>query len=181
MVLLSASLLLAQTMDMGDYVYFNNDGDLNVLVEAGVAVRSLDSPYVLFVLSMGMDANKHANIDRDSITLIHEGKEYKMPDLKTFRSEYKNENRDWRVYQKLGYEQTVFSGMNTYQYNSTFDFFPLRNQYGISTDSGSISGTIGLRTKVYFKNPGFEVEDKFIIQVKDRDNPEIVTNVVVIF
>ncbi len=35
-----------------------------------------------------------------------------------------------------------------------------------------------LRTKVYFKNPGSEKGDTFIIQVKDRKNPQVVTNVV---
>lgn len=176
----AASLLGAQTIDLGQFAYLNNDGPLNVLVEAGIAANYLDSPYVLFILHMGMDANQHASIDRDSITLIYKGKEFKMPDLKEFRKNYNQERRDFRVYTKMGDEPYISAGMNTYQYNPEFDFFPLRHETSRSTDSGSLSSTIGLRTKVYFKNPGFEPGDKFIIQVKDRKNPAVVTNVVIV-
>ena len=179
-MVLGTSLLAAQTLDMGQNTFLNKDGPLNVLVEAGVAASYLDSPYAFFILRMGMDANRYGAIDRNSITLIYKGQEYKMPSLKEFRKNYNQERRDMRAYQRLPEEPLIMAGMNTLQYNSSFDFFPLRNERGKSTDSGSISASIGLRTRVYFKNPGFEPGDRFIIQVKDRKDPEVVTNVVVI-
>ena len=136
--------------------------------------------YVFFVLHMGMDANQHGSIDRAGITLIYKGNEYKMPELKEFRQNYNQERRDMRVYRNMGEEPWISAGMNTYQYNPEFDFFPMRHESSRSTDRGSLSSTIGLRTKVYFKNPGFEPGDKFIIQVKDRKNPAVVTNVVIV-
>jgi hypothetical protein len=180
LMVLSAPLLSAQTIDLGQFAFLNNDGPLNVLVEAGIAANYLDSPYSFFVLHMGMDANQHGSIDRDSITLIYKGSEHKMPGLREFRKNYNQERRDMRVYLKMGEEPWISAGMNTYQYNPAFDFFPMRHESSRSTDRGSLSSTIGIRTKVYFKNPGFEPGDKFIIQVKDRKNPAVVTNVVVV-
>ena len=177
---LAASLAATQTIDLGQFAFLNNEGPLNVLVEAGIAANYLDSPYSFFVLHLGMDANRHGTIDRGSITLIYKGKEYKMPELREFRRNYNQERRDIRVYRKMGEEPWISAGMNTYQYNPEFDFFPLRHESSRSTERGSLSSTIGIRTKVYFKNPGFEPGDRFIIQVQDSKNPAVVTNVVVV-
>jgi hypothetical protein len=40
-----------------------------------------------------------------------------------------------------------------------------------------MTGSIGFRTKCYFKNPGFQPGDKLIIKVRDKKKPDIASEV----
>ena len=168
-----AMLLPAQTIDLGSNVFFNNEGAINIAADAGIASRYLDSPYVMFVLYMGVDEKVAATIRRDDVILVYQDKEYKMPSIKELRANYNQDNRDQSVYDQLGKETLVLSEMRIYRFQWDYDFFPARNQNIRVTDEGDMRNIIGFKTKVYFKNPGFKKGDALVIKVKDKKDPEI--------
>ncbi|NOR15923.1 MAG: hypothetical protein GQ544_09470 [Candidatus Aminicenantes bacterium] len=172
-IALTCSLSTAQTFNLGQNVFFNEEGVINLAVDAAVAVRNLDSPYVMFMLFMGADEGAIANISRDNILLVHNNQTYKMPSFKEFRKNYNKDNLDLNLYKRLGKDSLILSKMRWYRFQTAYDFFPARGQNVRITDEGEIVGREGFQTKAYFKNPGFKAGDKIIIKVIDTKNSEI--------
>lgn len=164
--------LMTQTTDMGRGVFVNMEGPINILADAGLVERYLESDYVMVMLFLLTDPNIDANINRDTVWVMYNNEPIKMPVLSEFREAYQNENRDARVYDRMGKDQLIQSQLSGYRINWDFDFFPLRSQ-AKSTDRASLSATVITKTKLYIKNPGFKVGDRFLIAVRDIDNPDL--------
>jgi len=167
------SLPLAQTYDLGQNVFFNEEGAINLAVDAAVAVRNLDSPYVMFMLFMGADRGVIANVSRDNVLLEHNNQAYKMPTFKELRENYKQDTLDLSLYRKLGKDSLILSQMRYYRFQTAYDFFPARGQNVRITDEGEVAVREGFQTKLYFKNPGFKSGDTIIIKVLDTKYNEI--------
>lgn len=167
-------LAFTQTMDLGQNVFVNNEGDIVVCIDAGVAVRKMDKPYVMFMAYMGAKGNGNYTVNRDDVVLVYKGQEYKMPSFEEWREEYRGANNDIELYARLGKESLIQSQMRYWRYPWNYDFFPALGRGPQLTGQVSMGANLGARTKLYFKNPGFQEGDEFVIKVSDRDNPEVV-------
>lgn len=165
--------LMAASLDLGNSVFFSDEGPINVAADAGVAVRNLDSPYVMFVLYLSADADISANINRKDVVLVYKDKEYRMPSLAEFRKSYKSDSRDIEMYNRLGKEPLALSDMRFFRFNVFNDFFPDRSSGKIPAENGFVGSFYGFKSHVYFKNPGFEPGEKVLIKVSDAKDPGV--------
>jgi hypothetical protein len=169
----AAILSPVQTQDMGQGVFFSDQGAVIMAVDAVVANRKLDKPYVMFMVYMGASGNASVTVRREDVTMIHNGQEYKMPTVKEFNSSYNGGQNDWTLYERSGKESLILSRMRYWRYQSGTDFFPLLSRNIMAVGEGSMAGDLGFRTRLYFKNPGFKRGDEIVIQVRDHSNPEV--------
>ncbi|MDH4271692.1 MAG: hypothetical protein OEW18_06925 [Candidatus Aminicenantes bacterium] len=174
LILVASSVTYPQTIDLGQNVFFNNEGPIVVCIDAAVAVRKLDKPYIMFMVFMGAKGNGNFSVHRDDVVMVYKGQEYRMPSLEEWRKEHKGANNDIELYARLGKESLALSQMRFWRYQWNYDFFPVLGKGPLPSDQVSMSGSLGSRTKVYFKNPGFQKGDEFVIKVTDHNNPEIV-------
>jgi hypothetical protein len=174
-VLATGLLLSAQTIYVGQHVYYNGEGVVNIAADASMAVQRLDQNYVPFVLFMGTDEKGSVHIPRENVVLVYRDQEYYMPALKDFRKEYSYDNRDARQYRNFyaGIESLVATQMRYYTFNWQDEFFPSRSSGRLALDQASLTGSIGFTTFAYFKNPGLQFGDTVVIKVFDKDNPDI--------
>ena len=179
-VLALAATVSAQTTELGQNVFTSSQGEIVLTIDAALAVRRLDSPYVMFMAFMVTHGPKNISVDRDDVTMTYNGQEYKMPSLKEWRTQYKSGLGDMTLYGRLGKETLVLSQLANYQFPSDQDFFPVLGRGPLPIDRGSMASQVGFRTKLYFKNPGFKAGDQITISVIDKDDPEIVGSCAVI-
>ncbi len=179
--LLVAATAVPQTQDLGQGVFFNNQGAILIAVDAGVAIRKIDSPYVMFRAYMGAAGDENIVLDRADVVMIYKDVEYKMPAFKDFQKAYSARRNDLTLYQSLGKESLALSPMRNFRFPEAGDFFPVPGQTGPSlTNQGSMAGTMGFKTTLYFKNPGFKSGDQIVIKVTDKKKPELMGAVAVI-
>lgn len=171
--LLLAGVLSADTIYFGNNVYYNDEGPINLAVDAREAVRLMDSPYVMFMLYMTADKSVSAHINRSNVVLVYKGKEYHMPSLSDLRKEYHGGARDMELYWRLGMENIVFSDLRNFYFNLTGDFFPPQQTGDLPWNQGFVNDNYGFRTNSYFKNPGFKPGDVVTIKVRDEKDPNI--------
>lgn len=171
--LLLCALLSAETVYLGNNIYYDDAGAINLAADARVAVSALDSPYVMFVLYMTADKDVSATVDRKDVVLIYKGKEYAMPSVTDLRKHHPAYARDIEQYWRLGLENLSFSELRHYYFNLKGDFFPPQRTKDLPWDQGSVVGNYGFRTNVYFKNPGFKPGDVVVIMVRDEKNQDI--------
>ncbi|MEN6310995.1 MAG: hypothetical protein ABFD80_05605, partial [Acidobacteriota bacterium] len=75
----------------------------------------------------------------------------------------------------------IASWMRLYRFPEQGDFFPSMSfNASMPTNEGSMSGYLGFVAKCYFKNPGFEKGDQFLIRVTAKNNPSLVSEVEVV-
>ena len=172
-VILFLGIAQAQTIDLGQHIFFNNENEIVLCVDAALVVRKLDSPYVMFMVFMGSKSERNISVHRDDVVMVYKGQEYKMPSVEEWRKEYSGANNDINLYNRLGKESLATSQMRFWQYKWDYDYFPILGAGPLPSDQLSMSGSLGARTKVYFKNPGFQKGDELVIKVKDQKNPEI--------
>jgi hypothetical protein len=165
--------LLPQTEKLGENVYYNGEGIINLAVDATVAVYDLDKAYVPFLLFMGTDAKSKAKIHRDGVSLLFNKNLYHMPDIREFRKNYKGESRDMKIYAQFGKTNLVSPKMHHLRFQKEYDFFPQRTESTLLIDETEITGLIGFATWIYFANPGFKVGDSVVIKVVDKENQDI--------
>jgi len=165
--------IFAQSLDLGNSIFYNGEGDINLLVDARVAVQNMDSPYVMFVLYMSTDDNVSDKVKREDVVLIHGDKEYNMPSVSELRENYRGDIKDYNFYSRLPLDVVALSEMRFFQFDFSLDFFPVRSSGRIPVDQGYMSGRFGFKSTVYFKNPGFKKGDLIGIKVKDEKDPEI--------
>jgi hypothetical protein len=170
----------AQTTELGQNVFTSSVGEIILTIDAGVAVRRLDSPYVVFMAFMVTKGGVDAAVDRNDVTLTWNGQEFHMPSLNEWRKNYRGAQADLTLYRSLGHDTLVLSNLSTYKFPWNQDFFPILGRGPLPTDVGSMSDSIGFRTKLYFKNPGFKRGDQIVIAVKDKKNPNITGSCAVI-
>ncbi len=176
---LSASVF-AQTTDLGQHVFTSSQGEINLTIDAALAVRKLNSPYVMFMAFMVARGGQSYVVSRDDVTMTYNGQEYKMPTLKEWRDNYKGAQGDQVLYSRLGKATLVLSHLSQYEFPYDQDFFPILGRGPLPTDQGSMAGMVGFRTKLYFKNPGFKPGDQIVITVRDKNDPEITGSCAVI-
>ncbi len=179
-VLALSATVFAQTIELGQSVFTSNQGVIGLTIDAALAVRKLDSPYVMFMAFMVITGGRSAVVGRDEVTMTYNGQEYKMPSLKEWRDQYRGANGDATLYPRLGKETLVLSHLSNYDFPSDQDFFPILGRGPLPTDQGSMAGMVGFRTKLYFKNPGFKRGDQIIISLKDKNDPEVTGSCAVI-
>jgi len=173
-VMLVLGAAYTQTVDLGQNLFFNNEGEIVICVDAALTVRKLDSPYAMFMVFMGSKSNSSASVHRDDVVMVYKGQEYKMPSIEEWRKEYRGAGNDIDFYTRLGKESLAQSQMRFWEYRWDYDFFPVLGKGPLPSDQVSMSGNLGARTKFYFKNPGFQKGDELVIKVRDHKNPEII-------
>jgi len=168
-----------QTQDLGNGAFANEKGPILMAVDATQAIVDMKSPYSLFILYLAAkDQNKDYLVARNDVTMVYNGTEYKMPSVKELREKYSGEIRDVDLYSRLAAGGLVSSWIRVYDFSRRTDFFPaFRPGAPIPVDEGSMTGSIGFRTKCYFKNPGFQKGDTLTIKVRDKKKPEITSEV----
>ena len=179
-VLALSATAFGQTTDLGQSVFSSNQGEIVMTIDAALAVRKLDSPYVMFMAYLVVMGGQSVTVHRDDVTMTYNGQEYKMPSLKEWRDKYNGAQGDITFYNRMGKETLVLSHLREYDFPWDQDFFPVLGPGPLPTDQGSMAGMVGFRTKLYFKNPGFKKGDQIVISVKDRKDPEIVGSCAVI-
>ena len=179
---LLGSAAFAQTKDHGLGAYSNDTGAIKLAVDAAVASRELDSPYVMFVVFMAAnDKGPGLVVGREDVALVHRGREYRMPTLRSLRRDYGGVIRDIALYRHLGKEGIASSWVRFYRFPYDSDFFPpLAPRARLKMDEGSMAGFHGVVTKCYFKNPGFKKGDTVVIRVAAKNAPHVRGEVAVI-
>ena len=182
LAILLCAAAYGQTEDLGLGAFSNEHGPILLAVDAALVDFQLNSPYVMFVMYMAAkNQNQDIVVSRDTITMVYNGKEYKMPTLKELRDNYKGEIHDVDFYRHLGKEGIISSWMRFYNFPQRADFFPpLTMRSPIAADEGSMYSFTGFRTKVYFKNPGFKKGDKVTFKVWDKKDPNIISTIDVV-
>ena len=179
-VLAMSPAVFGQTTDLGQSVFTSNQGDIDLTIDAALAARKLDSPYIMFMAFMVVRQDQSIVVDRNDVTMTYKGQEYKMPSLKEWRDVYKGSQGDLTLYNRLGKETLVLSHLSNYDFPWDQDFFPILGRGPLPTDQGSMAGMVGFRTTLYFKNPGFKKGDQLVITVRDKNNPDVVGSCAVI-
>jgi hypothetical protein len=181
-LLLSVAVAYPQTKDLGMGAFENEHGPILLAVDAALVDFQMNSPYVMFVMYMAAkNQNQDIVVSRDTITMVYNGKEYKMPTLKELRDNYKGEIHDIDFYRHLGKEGIIATWARLYNFPQRADFFPpLTMRSGVAVDEGSMYSFTGFRTKVYFKNPGFKKGDKVTFKVWDKKDPNIISTIDVV-
>jgi hypothetical protein len=185
-VLLLCTVIYAQekpaTEDLGLGAFANERGPILLAVDAALVDFQLNSPYVMFVFYLASkNPSKDIVVSRDTITMVYQGQDYKMPTVKELRSNYKGEIHDIDFYRHLGKEGIIASWMRFYNFPQRADFFPALTMGGtLAVDEGSMYSFTGFRTKVYFKNPGFKKGDRVTFKVWDKKDPNIASQIDVV-
>src|SRR5512138_2955656 len=161
-LLLCAAVAFPQSKDLGMGAFENDRGPILLAVDAALADFQINAPYVMFVMYMASkDQNKDIVVGRNSIVMVYNGQDYKMPSVKELRDNYKGEIHDIDFYRHLGKEGIISTWARFYNFPQRDDFFPaLTMRSGVAVDQGSMYSFTGFRTKLYFKNPGFKKGDK---------------------
>jgi hypothetical protein len=182
LVLLLCAAAYGQTEDLGMGAFASERGPILLAVDAALVDFQLNSPYVMFVIYLAAkDLNKDIVVGRDTIVMVYQGKEYKMPTFKELRDNYRGEIHDVDFYRHLGKEGIIAAWVRFYNFPQRADFFPPLTMGGtLAVDQGSMYGFTGFRTKAYFKNPGFKKGDKVTFKVWDKKNPNITGQVDVV-
>jgi len=180
-LLVLVAVAYPQTEDLGMGAFSNEKGPIKLAVDAGLVNLELKAPYIMLVVYMaaGKD-NQNIVVGRDGIVMIYKGQEYKMPSLEELRKNYGGEIRDVTLYRHLGKEGIIASWMRFYDFPIQGQFFPplgLNSQ--LPRDEGSMYNVAGFRTMCYFKNPGFQRGDTFVLRVTAKNKPELVSEVTV--
>jgi hypothetical protein len=181
-LLLCAAAAYPQTKDLGLGAFENEHGPILLAVDAALVDFQLKSPYVMFVMYMASkESNQEIVVGRDTVAMIYKGQTYMMPTVKELRENYQGEIHDIDFYRHLGKEGIIASWARFYNFPHEGDFFPpltMRSQ--VAVDQGSMYSFTGFRTKVYFKNPGFQKGDKVTFKVWDKKDPKISSSIDVV-
>lgn len=180
-ILVMISSGFAQTENLGIGAFANENGPILMAVEAGLAVKQLDRPYLMFVLYMAAKNIRQAiTVSRDDVVLVYNGRELHLPTVKEFRGNYTGQNRDLDFYQHLGKEGIISSWIRAYQFPLKDDFFAPALGAGLTVNQGYLYNFVGFKTLCYFKNPGFKRGDTVTIKVKDKKDPALTGEVDVV-
>jgi hypothetical protein len=173
LLLLIFSVAYPRTEDLGMGAFSSTDGTILMTVDAALVNRSLDNPYVMFVLYVGAK-DKPVTISRKDVVMVYKGQDYVLPSVKEVRENYRGGIRDLEFYGRLGKEGVIASWVRHVRFPERANFFPpLSQESELAVDSGSAVNNTGFMTPLYFKNPGFAKGDRLIIKVRDRKNPEL--------
>jgi hypothetical protein len=171
----------AQTVDLGMGAFSSSEGAIDLVVDASLVNHKINSPYIMFMAYMGTQGELNIDVTRDTVVMVYNGQEYKMPSIQELRKNYNAQKNDINLYERLGQEAVILSQARFIQFMEGTDFFPvLGAQTTIPTSVATLSKTIGSRTKLYFKNPGLKKGDTLLIKVWGSNNPALKGEVEVI-
>jgi hypothetical protein len=181
LLLFVAATAVPQTLSLGQGIFYNSEGAILIAVDAGVAIRKINSPYVMFRAFMAATGGEDIAVDRADVVMIYKDAEYRMPVYKEFQKAYSARQSDLNMYRNLGKESLALSPMRNFRFPSSSDFFPVFGETSARlTNEGSMAGNIGFMTTLYFKNPGFKKGDTLVIKVSDKKRPELMGAVAVV-
>jgi len=181
LVLFVCAAAYPQTEQLGEGMYYSGAGDILIGVDVTIAVKKITSPYVMFMAFMAAQKDKSLTVKREDVTMIYKGQEYKMPALKEIEKAYKGEKEDAGLYRRLGKELLLFDKLRYYRFPYQSEFFPTPGAGpGVWVDEGNMVSLDGFKTKLYFKNPGFQKGDQLTIRVVDSKHPDSQGEVTVI-
>jgi len=165
------------TIDLGMGAFANSSGPILLTVDSALVTRTLGNPYVMFYAYMASkDSNRKISVAAKDIIIRYNGKDLSLPTVRELRSNYGGINRDYSLYGQLGKEAVIASWVRMYQFPTRPNFFPPTDMStDIAVDTGSMFGFYGFDTPLYLKNPGFAKGDKMTFVVKDRKNPDIIS------
>ena len=170
-LLVIVAVAYPETESLGMGAFANTDGAILVAVDAALVNRTLDNPYVMFVLYVAAK-NEPITIARNDVVMIHNGREYPLPSVRELRGNYGGGLRDLDLYGRLGKEGLNASWVRLYRFPDQLNFFPpLSWNSELAVERASAYNYIGFQTALYFKNPGFSKGDKVLIKVRDHKNP----------
>ncbi len=174
-VLVLSAAAYPQTENLGMGSFSNESGAILMTVDASLANRIVNSPYVMFYAFLGSkDHGQPITIAAKDVVMVYKGQEYPMPSLKELRAKYSGEIRDLDFYRRLGKEAVAGSWVRMYQFPENSNFFPTLTQAAeLPADEGHMVGYWGFLTPLYFKNPGFAKGDTLTIKVRDKKNPQL--------
>ncbi len=173
MVLVFGTVGFSKTRHLGNYSYIDTDGAINIAVNAAVAAKNLNRKYIPLIAYMGADVGTMATVERKSIVLEYKGKEYHLPTMKELRQNYNRDVMDMTLFANE-IEHIFPSEMSNYRYQPWIDFCPARTEpRKLAPGDVTLSSSTGVKTKLYFKNPGIKKGDTAILRVHDKKNPDI--------
>jgi hypothetical protein len=181
LILFVCAAAYPQTQQLGEGMYFSESGDIALGVDATVAVRRINSPYVMFMAFMAAKGDKSLTVHREDVTMIYKGQEYHMPALKEIGKAYKGEKEDAGLYSRFGKELLLFDKLRYYKFPYQSEFYPTPG-FGptVWVDEGNMTALVGFKTKLYFKNPGFQKGDEVTFKIFDRKHPESTAEITVV-
>ncbi len=170
-VLALSATVLGQTTDLGQSVFSSNQGEIVMTIDAALAVRKLDSPYVMFMAYLVVMGGQNVTVNRDDVTMTYNGQEYKMPSLKEWRDKYNGALGD--VVSTRWVKESGSFPFEGIQFPLGPGFFP-RPGPGPAADGPGLHGRHGrVQDQALLKNPGFKKGEQLVISVKDRKDPEV--------
>ncbi|NOY23239.1 MAG: hypothetical protein GXO70_06995 [Acidobacteria bacterium] len=173
MVLTLATFGFGKTRHLGNYSYINTDGAIHIAVNAAVAAKNLNRKYLPFIAYMGCAVGKMAVVERKSIVLEYKGNEYHLPTMKELRQNYNRDVMDMTLFARE-IEHIFPSEMSNYRYQPWIDFCPARTEpRKLAPGDVTLTSSTGVKTKLYFKNPGIKKGDTAVLKVVDKKNPDI--------
>lgn len=181
MVLAFATVGFGKTRHLGNYSYINTDGKINIAVNAAVAAKNLNRKYIPLIAYMGCDVGSMAVVERKSVVLEYKGKRYYLPSMKELRQNYDRDVMDMTLFAKE-IEHIFPSEMSNYTFQPWVDFCPARTEpRKLAPAEVTLTPTIGVKTKLYFKNPGIKKGDTAVLKVVDKKNPDISGSITITF
>jgi hypothetical protein len=164
-----------QTKDLGMGAFSDETRPIFMTVDTALVRHSIDSPYAMFVLFMGVgDRKSSITVAAKDIVMVYKGQEIHMPSLSDLRKNYGGGIRDLDFYERLGKEGIISSWIKFYDFPEADNFFPpLALSSNLALTEGHMTALRGFMTPLYFKNPGFAKGDKLTIKVRDVKNPAV--------
>lgn len=175
MIGLTASAM-AETRHLGNYSYIDTDSPLLIAVNASVAAKRLSKDYLPLVVYIGGDHGVTATLNRASFTLVYQDQKIALPSLKELRTSYNQDVMDLTILSKET-EHIFPSEMSRFDYQKRVDFFPARNQSFVVAEEATVNWKQGLRTKLYFQNPGIEKGDTATLQITPEGQPDLTSKI----
>jgi hypothetical protein len=181
-ILILATAAFPQTQKLGMGSFANEKGPIMMAVDASLAIKQMDYPYLMFVLYMAAKTNNQGiTVSRDDVVLVYNGQEFHLPTVKEFRQNYAGEIKDLDFYRHLGKEGIISSWMRVYKFPTHDDFFPPNGQgSSLAVDQGYMYNFVGFDTLLYFKNPGLKRGDTVTIKVRDKKDAALTGEVDVV-
>jgi hypothetical protein len=163
------------TKDWGLGAFANSDNPIMLAIDASLAGRMLDKPYVMFYAYMAAkDMNKSISVAAKDIVVLYRDQVLSMPTYKKLQASYGGVIHDSDFYRELGKEGINSSWIKLYDFPRAPIFFPRMDlRSDLAADFGHMYGIRGFRTPLYFKNPGFAKGDKLVFVVRDAKNPNL--------
>ncbi|MCJ7610859.1 MAG: hypothetical protein MUP19_01240, partial [Candidatus Aminicenantes bacterium] len=99
----------AQTVDLGMGAFSSSDGAIELTVDANLVNHKINSPYVMFMAYMGAKSEPEIDVTRETVVMVYNGQEYRMPTVKELRKNYNGQRNDISLYESLGKESLIMS------------------------------------------------------------------------